>query len=256
MAAVALITGGSGLLGRHLLHAWDGALEPVLADREVHDLLVPGVAQDLVADLRPQVVVHLAWVASGTPGYRTSPDNERWLHASLELASAARQVGAHFCATGTAVDTGEPADAYSAAKVALRRALRPDIARQDITWLRPFYVVDPERRRPELVAHALAAAERDESLSLRTPHSAHDFVHAADAGRGIMAAVSNTLLGEVEIGSGTARPVHRLVEALGVPWCAGDDPGTGPHHHHVADTARLRAHGWHPTSTEELFHDD
>lgn len=256
MAAVVLITGGSGLLGQHLLRHWEGRLEPVPVDRTVHDLLVPGAGQALVAALRPQVVVHLAWVASGTPGYRTSPDNERWLRASLELARAARQVQAHFCATGTPLDTGEPADAYSAAKAALRHALQPDIERQEITWLRPFYVVDPERRRPELVAHALDAAAQDRPLSLRTPHAAHDFVHAADAGRGIMTAVSSTLLGEVEIGSGTARPVHRLVEALGVPWCADDDQGTAPHHHHVADTARLRAHGWSPTRTEELFHHD
>lgn len=253
MASVALITGAGGLLGQHLLDAWDGALEPVLVDRAVHDLLVPGVGADLVADVRPQVVVHLAWVASGTAGYRSHGDNERWLHASLELASAAQQVGAHFCATGTAVDTGEPADAYSAAKGALRRALERDIARQDVTWLRPFYVVDPDRGRPDLVAQAVAAANSGEPLTLRTPRSAHDFVHAADVGRGIMTAVTHTLLGEVEIGSGTARPVHQLVEALGVAWRPGSDPGTGTHHHHVADTARLRARGWHPTRTEELF---
>lgn len=254
MASVALITGGSGLLGRHLLRSWNADLEPLLVHHHEHDLLAEGVARALVARVRPNVVVHLAWAASGTPGYRTCADNDRWAEVSLELARAATDAGAHFCATGTALDGNPPSDAYSAAKVWLRRALQPEIAAETITWLRPYYVVDPELRRPDLVAHAMAAADAGRPVALRTPEQAHDFVHAEDVGRGIMTAVDRSLLGEVPLGSGTARRVRQLVEALGIAWHPDEDAVAAPHHHDVADTTRLRAHGWSPTTTKELFH--
>ena len=65
MAAVALITGATGLIGSHVLATWDvGDLEPVPVSSATTDLLVPGAATALVADHRPAVVVHLAWSAS------------------------------------------------------------------------------------------------------------------------------------------------------------------------------------------------
>src|SRR5438552_17962343 len=83
VASTALITGGTGLIGAALLKHWDDAnLEPLLVDRSRDDLLVPGTATALIRRVRPDIVIHLAWVASGTPGYRTSPENARWLAAT------------------------------------------------------------------------------------------------------------------------------------------------------------------------------
>ena len=95
MAAVALITGASGLIGQHVLRAMGRrGLGADAVDHQRDDLLAPGVPTALVERVQPAVVVHLAWVASGTPGYRDSPDNERWLRASLELARPAAPPGA------------------------------------------------------------------------------------------------------------------------------------------------------------------
>lgn len=254
---IALITGASGVLGRHLLAQWTSDLEPVAVEHRFVDLLTPGSGAALVARLRPQAVIHLAWTASGTTGYRTSRDNERWVDASLEMAEASRVVGARFLATGTALDSSAPGDAYSSAKRRLGDALKPRFCTGRITWLRPYYVVDPDRRRPELVAQALAAAEADVPIVLRTPGAQHDFVHASDAARAIAVALDAPLVGEVPIGSGTTRSVRDLVEALGVPWQPAQEPPKNlPHHHEAADTSGLRARGWQPIRTEELFNRD
>jgi len=257
VATVALITGGNGLIGRRVLTAWDlPDLPPETVDHRAVDLLEPGTARALVDRARPAVVLHLAWTASGTRGYRNDPDNARWVDASLELAAACADAGAWFLATGTPLDTAtDPADAYSAAKAALRRDLQGEVDAGSCTWLRPFYVVEPQRRRPELVDQAVAARDAGERLVLRTPGSRHDFVHAADVGTAVVGTMRHGLRGEVPIGSGRLRQVSDLVSALGVPWVAGPDAGSPtPQHHDAADVTRLRDHGWSPAHTKEMFH--
>ena len=87
MAATALITGASGLLGAWTLRHWDvPGLHPVPVRSSDVDLLEVGAAADLVARTAPAVVIHLAWCASGQADYRSSPDNERWVAASVDLA--------------------------------------------------------------------------------------------------------------------------------------------------------------------------
>ena len=256
MAATALITGASGLIGAHVLDQWDVPdLEPFSVDRAADDLLSPGSARALIARVRPEVVVHLAWCASGTPDYRSSPDNDRWADASVELRDAAGDVGSRFLALGTALDTDSaPTDAYAAAKVRLRRMLEEDIQAGHLTWVRPYYVVDPDRGRPALVRQAVDAASTGETLVLRTPDSSHDFVHAVDVARAVVLAVREKMVGEIPVGSGQLRKVSDLVDALGAEWVGEPTSSTGSdHHHQAANIERLVDHGWTPTNTEELF---
>jgi nucleoside-diphosphate-sugar epimerase len=257
VASVALITGASGLIGTHVLEQWDiDGLRAEAIDHARDDLLVPGVPSALVQRVRPALVVHLAWAASGTPGYRHSADNERWVEASLELVRACREAGVALVATGTSLDrTTAPSDAYAASKVRLWRELEPEVAAGALTWVRPYYVFDPDRRRPALIDHALAAQAAGSPVVLRTPDSEHDFVHAADVGRAIVATVRHGLRGEVPVGSGRLRRVCDLVAALGVEWAAADDreTSTAGHVGEVADTRRLRELGWTPARTDELF---
>ncbi len=264
MAAVALITGATGLIGRHVLAGWTADdLDPVPVDSST-DLLAPGAARALVARVGPSVVVHLAWTASGTAGYRDDARNDAWVAASQELADACADSGAWFVGTGTGVDDALDApDAYTAAKARLRRALTPRIEAGTCSWVRPYYVVDPERRRPALVADALRARETGEPLRLRTPGSRHDFVHAGDVGEAVRTVVRHRLAGAVAVGSGEVRPVSDLVRALGVTWAPGAPAQPGPQHaptgtqasqqHDAADVVRLRDHGWTPSRTKEMF---
>ncbi|WP_416953611.1 NAD-dependent epimerase/dehydratase family protein [Nocardioides sp. T5] len=257
MASHALITGASGLVGGWVLHHWDDTSTTPLPVRHADvDLLVPGSAADLVARTRPAQVVHLAWSASGRPDYRTTDDNERWVDATLELVGAARAVGARVWLTGTAVDGEVDAtDAYTRAKVRLRSALAAAIEQGEVGWLRPFYVFDEVRRRPAVVDLATAARERGETLHLRSPHQAHDFVHASDVGRAVVAAVAHDLTGELPIGSGRLHTVAELVARLGASWSADEDPAAPApaHTDETADITRLIRTGWAPTRTEELF---
>lgn len=258
MAGLALITGASGLLGRHVLRHWTSPLQPRPVDRATHDLLVPGTLTSLVEKEKPDLVLHLAWVASGTPGYREAAVNDAWVAATLEAHQTCTAIGAHFIGTGTGLDTTRAMDRYGHAKQVVRSSLAAAIDSGQITWLRPFYVFDVERGRPEVVAAALHARASAREVPLRTPHSSHDFVHVSDVGRAISLVIERQLTGPVDIGSGVRRKVHELVEALGVSWRPDEPDGPhapqASHAHAAADTSVLRAEGWYPMDTEEFFH--
>jgi nucleoside-diphosphate-sugar epimerase len=259
MAARALITGATGLLGHYVLAAWDvPGLDPVPAPIEGSgwDLLEPGAATRMLDKVRPEVVVHLAWAASGTPDYRTSPDNPRWVEATVELAAACLDRGIRFLGTGTVVEseTPDPADLYATAKHEIRRRLTADIDGARIAWIQPFYVFDPEVGRPAVVADSLRARAEGRSVALRSPHSAHDFVHAADVGRAVVTVVRADLRGQLPMGSGRLHQVCDVVTALGVPWLPAVDADLATSHsERAADPASLLAAGWRPTATEEFF---
>lgn len=257
MAADTLITGASGLIGGWVLRHWAGtATTPVPVRHSDVDLLTPGAASDLVARTSPAQVVHLAWSASGRADYRTSDDNDRWVDATLELVEAAAAVGSTVWVTGTAVDdAADAADAYTRSKARLKARLAPLIEESVVGWLRPYYVFDEALRRPALVDLATTARERGETLHLRSPHQHHDFVHASDVGRAIVASVAHGLAGEVPIGSGRLRSVADLVTRVGASWSADEAQQAPPptHSGETADTTRLAAVGWAPTRTEEFF---
>src|SRR5438876_9044223 len=95
-----LVTGASGFVGRQCL--------PLLLDQgyEVHglcrdpercpipdvhwhriDMLQPGHTTELLRQLRPQYLLHLAWYAA--PGkFWEARENLEWVRASLELLAA------------------------------------------------------------------------------------------------------------------------------------------------------------------------
>jgi len=228
-----------------------------VVDHAAADLLVPGRFAELVKAERPGAVLHLAWTASGTPGYRNHPDNERWRQVSVEAARACDSVGSRFIGVGTVVDDVPGDDAYSRAKFQLRAELAEAIGAKRVTWLRPFYVFDPDRPSPAVVRAAMEARDRGVAVDLATPDARHDFVHAADVGAAIITLLTGTPGGVIDIGSGKLHTVAELVEACGAAWTRG--AGTPPSEassNAVADRAVLHAAGWSPVHTERFFGDD
>lgn len=255
MASRVLITGASGLIGTHSVAACrEAGLDVVALDHRRTDLLDTGQDRAALEAARPETVVHLAWSASGAPGYRDSEDNTRWLEASLALHDACLQQGVRFVGVGTVVDDGAPVDRYSWSKVELRRRLSGPVEAGLVGWLRPHYVFDPERGRPAVVREAAAALAESRPAQLSDPASMHDFVHARDVGTAVATVVRHDLTGVVDVGSGRCRSVAELVERIGVEW--RQVPRQGPpvqHDEHAADIRRLGGLGWAPVATEEFF---
>ncbi len=264
VSAPVLMTGATGLLGTWVVRRWPAdAPDLIPVGSADADLLAPGGPARLVDRLRPGAVVHLAWSASGTDGYRHAAENALWVDATTSLLEASIHHGAETWLTGTVVD--EPlrpteGDAYTRSKAILRVMVADHIEAGCIGWLKPFYLFDPEAGRPALVADALEAAAKDEPLELRTPNSRHDFVHASDAADAVVLAVLNHCRGVLPVGSGRSRSVGAVARALGVRTYTRGAPEPGPLPSHSeeapADVSWLDALGWAPTRTEEFFRDE
>jgi nucleoside-diphosphate-sugar epimerase len=100
---------------------------------------------------------------------------------------------------------------------------------------------------------AVAAHAAGRAVELSTPGATHDFVHAADVGRAVVASVVHEITGVVDVGSGRLRTVRALVEASGATWTTSGPPACQPQQGRCADVARLRATGWLPSETEGYF---
>jgi nucleoside-diphosphate-sugar epimerase len=242
-----LLTGASGFIGRHALdallkrghevHAVSRRPRPLPAGAIAHeaDLLAPGAAEQLVRELQPTHLLHLAWYA--LPGsFWSAPENERWIDASLRLlrvfgeAGGRRAVIAGTCAEyawgeeplreqdnaqGPATAL-EPATLYGACKHATYVAAEA-VARQlgvSLAWGRIFFLYGPGEDPARLVhsvARSLLASEQvptTDGLQLR------DFMHVRDVARAFVALLSGDVQGAVNVASGEAIAVGELVRLI------------------------------------------
>jgi GDP-L-fucose synthase len=100
-----VVTGGSGFLGRHLVAALEARGSTVLVPRKRHyDLTSEPQVERMYADLRPQVVIHLAAVVGGIGANRESPGRffyENVMLGALTMEHARRTGVEKFVGVGT-----------------------------------------------------------------------------------------------------------------------------------------------------------
>lgn len=262
MASRVLVTGGRGLIGTATCKLLaDESVEIIYAEEAVPDsnLLIPGVAKLMVGAAKPDLVLHLAWVASSTQGYRHHPDNAKWVGATLEIHEACHRQGARLVATGSVAELdSHSTDAYCQAKRSLWMQLSRVIDEQIISWMRPYYVFDPFSGSPEVLGEILLSIREQRPPALRSPEARHDFVHLDDVARAITSVVKHDLGGLIEIGAGHSRSVADLARAAGATFNSQVADALAGSPVREADIQVLRSVGWHPQCTEAYFsgHDD
>jgi len=242
-----LLTGARGFIGRHAVAALleRGFEVEAVSSQPLHaapdgarwhraDLTDARRARELVARLAPTHLLHLAWyVEHGA--FWTSPENDRWLAASLVLIDAfegERVVCAGTCAEydwsagGTLDETRSPiapATPYGVAKDALRRAAQERLAARGIAfaWGRLFFLHGPDEDPRRLVPSVTRALLAGTPARCTDGRQIRDFLHTSDAARGFAALLASTVEGPVNVASGEPVSVAQLVgwigEAVGRP---------------------------------------
>jgi nucleoside-diphosphate-sugar epimerase len=265
-----LITGASGFVGRACLaelrragweaHVVSRSLSPRDGSHAI-DLLDPAQVSALVAALRPTHLLHLAWVTA--PGaYWASPDNHRWVGASLHLVREfSRHGGRRAVLAGTCAeyDWGHgvcyeertplaPATLYGQCKLQLHRQLAAIAGEAGlrVAWARLFFLYGPHEHPARLVPSVTRALLRGEEVVCSAGTQRRDFLHVADAARALVALLGSALEGAVNVASGQAVAVREVLgliaAALNAPERAR--PGTRPAENEpplvVGDVRRLR----------------
>ena len=274
---VLLLTGASGFIGRQTL--------PALLRRgfEVHaasrtgaapghpdvvwhraDLLDVSVRRNLIEELRPSHLAHLAWMVE--PGkFWTAPENAEWLEASADLLSVfavlggRRAVLAGTCAEyDWRLDPGRPLreddpcapqTLYGQAKHELHRRAAAMASQTDLSlaWARFFMIFGPHENPRRLVPTICRSLLAGREAALTSGRQIRDFLDTRDIGEALAALIEGEVEGPVNVSSGEARTIASLALELGalagrpelirlgaLPERAGEPPVL------VADVRRLR----------------
>lgn len=290
-----LVTGARGFIGRH-------TLSPLLeAGMEVHavssrggsaqtpaqtrapfeapaqvlwhraDLLAPGSAEALMAQVRPSHLLHLAWCTR--PGaFWTAPENLDWVAGSLALLRAfGESEGRRAVVAGTCAEYAwqrrthcveeetptRPATLYGAAKhglhvVAQAWARQADVA---LAWGRIFHLYGPYEHPGRLVGGVARALALGEEALCTHGRQLRDFLYTPELGGAFAALLLSEVAGAVNMASG--EPVRVADMVLAIASAAGRPElvrmgalSADPHEPEelTADVRRLREEvGWSPS---------
>lgn len=238
----ALVTGGTGFIGRHALsllagrghevHAtWSSAPGEDAPGVSWHrcDLLDPAAVRTLAEAVRPTHLLHFAWYA--VPGkFWDSEQNALWVESSLGLLSAFADAGgrrATFAGSCAEYDWEDgvlseqttalaPATYYGIAKNALRAVAEGFAERRGVSfsWGRIFFAYGPHEHPDRLVSSLARALVRGEAAPTSEGSQRRDFLHAVDVAGAFVALLDSEVEGAVNIGSGEAVAVRDIVAAV------------------------------------------
>lgn len=232
-----LLTGATGFVGRHALTAL------VKAGHEVHALArrrgpdTPGVIWhevdllagcEVVVEVEPEILIHLAWYAEHGE-FWSSPENVRWVEASLALLRAfAAAGGRRAVIAGTCAEyewsrevyredaPQSPATLYGACKHALHLVARAwaEPAGVALAWARLFFLYGPGETPGRLVPSLANSMLRGDPALITRGTQRRDFLHVADAGAAFAALADSAIEGPVNIASGEGVAVRDLATLI------------------------------------------
>ncbi len=233
------------------------------------DLSDDGAVAALLADLKPEIVIHSAWEGVGG-ALRAGDIQFENIRTSLALADAAIAAGARkFVGIGSQAEYGRydrriteadlpvPTMLYGAAKLAASHLIRQRCrdAEVDFAWLRLFSVFGPGDNANWLIPSVAASLARGIAPRCTPGTQLWDYLHIDDVAAGTLAAaVTPGATGSFNLSSGQPVVVRALVERLrdliapGLPLVFGGLPfGPDQIMHLEGDNSRLmRLTGWRP----------
>jgi len=184
-----LITGANGFIGRHAvaplvergyeIHAAGLGPRPAFLQAPVHwydtDLLKPADRDELLDAARPSHLLHFAWYAAHGQ-FWTSPENLRWVEASLGLLKRFRESGGtRFVASGSCAEyesqieacneretARRPSTLYGVCKNAVQEILGSYSQTTELSsaWGRIFFLYGPGEHPDRLVASVIRSERR------------------------------------------------------------------------------------------------
>jgi nucleoside-diphosphate-sugar epimerase len=274
-----LVTGASGFIGSHCVPLLVEAgydvhgvvpegVEPQAAGITWHsaDLLERDQVRQLMDEVRPTHLLHLAWFVEPGEFWRSS-ENLRWLQSGLDLVrSFADAGGERSVMAGTCVEYAPstepllegvtpigPTTLYGACKAALHLSSSAFYEERGVSraWGHIFYLYGPREHPGRLVPSVISALGEGTTFVCQHPHDVRDFLHVEDVASAFVALLGSEVEGAVNIASGEPTAVGELVTTLagvmGRPDLVDCSAVAPEQSRIVGDNGRLRNEvGWRP----------
>jgi len=274
-----LITGASGFIGLHccaqliaLGYEVHAVSSKTYHSDKIHwhkvDLLDSNKATELVQNVRPSHLLHLAWNV-GPGNYWTSVQNYHWVKASLTLfeqfseAGGKRVVVAGSCAEydwGYEVYSEDntplnPATLYGTCKHSLNLMLSSYATLKGLSfaWGRIFSIYGPHEHPDRLCSSVIQALLCGQKAKCSNGALIRDYLHVSDVASSFASLLVSDIQGPVNIGSGFGIKLKDIVgkiegkignegllEIINEPRSLNEVPII------IADTTRLNNIGWKP----------
>lgn len=277
-----LVAGANGFIGRALVDSFSAnsgfelhavtrsAPKDLLSERATwHEcsLLDKKSVVDLFAELRPEVLIQLAWCADHST-YWNDPANLDWLCANLNIARVfACNGGRRAVFTGTSAEYDwavqaplkefdtplKPQMLYGSCKLAAYWALQGFFEQEGMSWAwaRLFNPFGPYEDRRRLIPKVCLKMLTGERLDLDAALSQRDFMHVDDVGSALAALAMSDVQGPVNVASGLPTSVRHVVTTLArlmqKESSVSFSGAGGVVDSVIADVSRLRTEvGWSP----------
>ncbi len=236
-----LLTGGSGFIGRHCI------ADLLARGYEVHatttraisssdgvrwhrtDLMNGDETTALLAEIRPDNLLHLAWYAEHGLFWQAL-ENLDWVRASIVLLRAFIAVDgrrAVFAGSCAEYDWTEghcredstplrPQGLYGVSKHALRLLVEEAARRAGIScaWGRIFFLYGPDEQPGRLVPSIVRSQLRNEPFACSGGDLRRDYLYVTDVASALVALLDSPLEGAVNLGSGHAVSIRAVVERI------------------------------------------
>ena len=243
MSAKALITGGSGFVGRHCIEPLEGTgCEVHILTRRKQDWLPESVHQhqiDFVAHESHELLINLlnecefthllhgAWVTDHG-AYWTDTVNTQWRDRTVQFVSdfykagGIRAVALGSCAEydwskGVCVedeDEGPPRTLYGQCKLGTANALMEsaETFNHSFAWARLFHLYGPHEGEKRLIPHVIKSCLLGNEVPCSDGEQIRDYMHVQDAADALVTLLLQDLVtGKVNIGCGEPRSIKDVV---------------------------------------------
>lgn len=238
-----LLTGATGFIGRHALsrllkrgyevHAITSQnCENLNSNVHWHklNLLDFKSSADLISTIRPTHLLHFAWYTVHGK-YSSSPENVKWIQASLVLLQSFIQMGGQrIVMAGTCFEYCsnfgfcsefktplKPDTFYGTVKHSLQMILR-SLAREvgvSSAWGRIFFLYGPHEHPDRLVSSVTRSLIKGEEAPCSHGNQIRDFLFVEDVADAFVSLLESKVEGPVNIASGRPVLLREMLDLIG-----------------------------------------
>lgn len=238
-----LITGGSGYIGKNVLE------KLVNMNYEIHvvsryksqkiyesstywhqvDLIESDDIQDLMSDIKPEFLIHLAWkVGSGLK--HDLDENKIWLEKSKELIKCFYlNGGKKVLISGTCAEYDwnfkfmredetplNPTNEYGKIKLDLYRFVHSYCTKNNLNWVWPriFFSFGPHQKEGSLVPSIIKNLMAGEIVNTTEATQKFDYLYVEDIALAILFLLDNEYMGAINICSGQTIELKKIILSL------------------------------------------